>query len=288
MNLVGKIFVVLILVMSLVFMGFAVAVYATHKNWMDAVNRTEASEGKPLGLKQQLADAVLKQKQLADQLAAMTNEAKSLELERQARLKSLETTLVELKQERDELKNNEASLTQDQRQAVQATKQAQNMLDEALAQIDKLRTDIFEAYKQRDTTFKDSVALTDKLIENESEVERLKANKMDLLKSMAHFKMAAEKQGVNINASVDNIPPKLDGIVLASRSNGLVEISLGSDDGVQRGHEAFISRNQGGESKFVAKIEIVTTTPDKSVGKVIPSYRKGPVERGDRVVTKLP
>jgi hypothetical protein len=57
---------------------------------------------------------------------------------------------------------------------------------------------------------------------------------------------------------------------------------------VQRGHEAFISRNQGGESKFVAKIEIVKTTPDKSVGKVIPAYRKGPVERGDRVVTKLP
>jgi multidrug efflux pump subunit AcrA (membrane-fusion protein) len=258
-----------------------VAVYATHKNWMDAVNRPEASEGKPLGLKPQLAGAQAREKQLHDELDALKNETKSLEVERLASLKSLQSILDELRRERDDLKNNEAALNQSQRQAVLATQNAQNMLDAALAQIDKLRTDISESYAERDKTFKDSVALTDKLIESESEVERLKAR-------MAALKMASEKLGVNINAPVDNIPPKLDGIVLASGSNGLVEISLGSDDGVQRGHEAFISRNQGGESKFVAKIEIVKTTPDKSVGKVIPSYRKGPVERGDRVVTKLP
>ncbi|HUY36660.1 MAG TPA: hypothetical protein VMV69_28255 [Pirellulales bacterium] len=288
MNLVGKIFVVLILVMSLVFMGFAVAVYATHKNWMDAINRTEASEGKPLGLKQQLANAQAQRKDLAEQIENMKNESKSLELERQATLKSLQSKMTELQQDRDDLKNNEAKLSQNERQAVQGNLQAQNMLDAALAEIDTLRKNIFEAYAQRDTTFKNSVALTDQLIEKESEVERLKANRIGLLSQILKFKDRADKQGLDINAPVGNIPPKLDGIVLASRSNGLVEISLGSDDGMQRGHEAFIARGQGGESKFVAKIEIVKTTPDKSVGKVIPSYKKGPIERGDRVVTKLP
>ena len=39
MNLVGKIFVVLIFVMSLVFMAFAMAVYATHRNWREEVTR---------------------------------------------------------------------------------------------------------------------------------------------------------------------------------------------------------------------------------------------------------
>src|SRR6185503_19361881 len=33
MNWLGKVFVVVILIMSLVFMGLAMAVYATHKNW---------------------------------------------------------------------------------------------------------------------------------------------------------------------------------------------------------------------------------------------------------------
>ena len=39
MNLVGKIFIVLILVMSLVFMSFAVVVYATHHNWKEVATR---------------------------------------------------------------------------------------------------------------------------------------------------------------------------------------------------------------------------------------------------------
>ena len=46
MNLVGKIFTVLIFVFSLVFMSFAVAVYATHKNWRAVVQNTDASKGK--------------------------------------------------------------------------------------------------------------------------------------------------------------------------------------------------------------------------------------------------
>ena len=56
MNLVGKIFVVLIFVMSLVFMAFAMAVYATHRNWREEVTRPRerSAAGKELGLQYQL------------------------------------------------------------------------------------------------------------------------------------------------------------------------------------------------------------------------------------------
>ena len=43
MNLVGKIFVVLILVMSVLFMAFAMAVYATHRNWREVVVNEQAT-----------------------------------------------------------------------------------------------------------------------------------------------------------------------------------------------------------------------------------------------------
>src|SRR4029079_19046545 len=36
MNWLGKVFVVILLIMSLVFMGLSLAVYATHKNWQEA------------------------------------------------------------------------------------------------------------------------------------------------------------------------------------------------------------------------------------------------------------
>ena len=50
MNLVGKIMLFATLVMSIVFMSFAVAVYATHKNWKEAIEA-------PNGLKAQLEKA---------------------------------------------------------------------------------------------------------------------------------------------------------------------------------------------------------------------------------------
>ena len=39
MNLIGKIFTIIIAVMCLVFMTFAVMVYATQKNWMHVVDQ---------------------------------------------------------------------------------------------------------------------------------------------------------------------------------------------------------------------------------------------------------
>ena len=47
MNWLGKVFVVVILIMSLVFMGLSMAVYATHKNWKqvsDGLNK-QAHDG---------------------------------------------------------------------------------------------------------------------------------------------------------------------------------------------------------------------------------------------------
>ncbi|HEY2881954.1 MAG TPA: hypothetical protein VGJ15_05960, partial [Pirellulales bacterium] len=42
MNLVGKIFVVLIFIMSIMFAAFSIMVYSTHKNWRDEIVRTSA------------------------------------------------------------------------------------------------------------------------------------------------------------------------------------------------------------------------------------------------------
>ena len=50
MNLVGKIIVVSILVMGVLFMAFAIADYATHKNWREIVVNEQATPDKPLGL----------------------------------------------------------------------------------------------------------------------------------------------------------------------------------------------------------------------------------------------
>ena len=41
MTLVGKIFTMLILVLSIMFMAFSIMVFATHKNWKDAAGKLQ-------------------------------------------------------------------------------------------------------------------------------------------------------------------------------------------------------------------------------------------------------
>lgn len=289
MNLLGRIFIVLILVMSLLFLGFSVAVYATHKNWKAVVlrPRDEAKSGQPAGLKFQLEDARAKATALEDQLKKLQQQTQTEDQALRVRLGQLETDKTVLQKERDQLLNEQAGLKEGERRAVEAAQVAQETLDARLKEIDQLRTDLTQAYEDRDSRFKESVALTDKLHEAEAKLARLNSNTQMLVRQVALYRSSAEKQNIDINASTDHIPPKLDGIVLAARSNGLVEVSLGSDDGLRKGHKAYIYRQQKGQSKAVAEIEMVEVTPDKSVGKVIPEFRLSPIERNDRVTTRL-
>ncbi|HVX63584.1 MAG TPA: hypothetical protein VHC19_23380 [Pirellulales bacterium] len=289
MNLLGKIFVVLILVMSLVFLGMSLMVYATHKNWIATINRTqqEVKPGQPLGLKHQLAEAKAKVADLEAQLAKLKTEVDSEEAARRVQLAKLETEKAELKKEYDDLLQREATIKEETRVAQETTKQSQEMLSAKLEEIGTLRDQMAKAYSDRDTQFDNSVALEDKLHQATNELTRAQANAQMLTTLTAQYRKAAERKGVDLEASVDNIPPKLDGVVLASRSDGMVEMSLGGDDGLRPGHRVFLYRNHAGTSKFLGVAEVVKTTPDKSVGKLVPEFKKGPIVREDRVATRL-
>lgn len=289
MNLLGKIFVVLILVMSLLFLGFSVAVYATHKNWKSVVlnPRDKVKPGEPVGLKYELEDAKAKAKELQDQLTKLQQAVQTEDNARRAQLARLETAKAELKKEYDLLVEQLAKLTEGQRRATEAAQVAQALLAEKLKEIDEARTEIAETHEARDTAFKEAVALTDKLHEAEGELARLTASSQNLIKQVAAYRASAEKLGVDINAPTDNVPPKVDGIVLASNANGLVEISIGGDDGLRKGHQAYVYRKQKGENRPIAKIEVVNVWPDKSVAKVIPEFRLAPIARNDLVATRL-
>jgi len=102
MNWLGKVFVVLILIMSLVFMGLAMAVYATHKNWKEVIDG-------PNGLKAQLEQ----ENQENEQLKQLHNRR---EQELTAEKDAAERRLSQLESERDALvaRNNEIQTELDQ------------------------------------------------------------------------------------------------------------------------------------------------------------------------------
>jgi hypothetical protein len=73
MNLVGKIFIVLVFVMSLVFCTMSMQVFQTQTIWRDTVVNTDTTGGKTMGLRQQLADKEVERKDAADAKTALQN-----------------------------------------------------------------------------------------------------------------------------------------------------------------------------------------------------------------------
>ena len=77
----------------------------------------------------------------------------------------------------------------------------------------------------------------------------------------------------------------IQGVVLAATDKGLVEISLGSDDGVLKGHKLDVYHTKDASS-YVGRIEVVNTKPDKAVCKIHPKLKKGEIQVSDRVVAR--
>jgi hypothetical protein len=147
MNLVGKIFVVLIFVFSLVFMSFAIAVYATHRNWRDVVLDPQT------GLKQKLTQAETRYKEL-EQVRTRLETALANEKASAARaVAALEEEKNQLEARKDALEKQEAKLRQDTAVANAAMDAMQSTLAKLREEIESVRADISVARAERDENF---------------------------------------------------------------------------------------------------------------------------------------
>src|SRR5688572_20245284 len=132
MNLVGKIFVVLIFVFSLVFMSFAIAVYATHRNWRDVVLDPQT------GLKQKLTQAETRYKELEDVRKRLETELANERSSRARAVAALEEEKNQLETRKDALEKQEAKLKQDTAVAVAAMDATQTTLAKLRNEIEGL------------------------------------------------------------------------------------------------------------------------------------------------------
>lgn len=295
MNLVGKIFTVLIFVMSLLFMSFAVAVYATHKNWKEVVTNPQAAPGKPKGLAHQLKDAKSRNQELNDQKAKLEDDlAKEKKADEQARSKQeseyalLEQEFNRLQKERQDLLK-QASVAAGAMAATQAT--LKDLRDEIYGPDRKsgLRGDIQRTNQEKDDLHKQVVRLTDQLHQLAIEKKRLEARAFELGKDKAKALDVLRKFGLKAEPQIyEDVPPEVWGVVLAVTGEGpdlLVEISLGEDDGLRKGHKLHVYRVSG-PPPYVGDVEVLQTYPDKAVCRVVNTLNS-PMRRGDRVASRL-
>ena len=173
MNLVGKILIVAVFVLSLVFMGIAMAVTATHKNWKQIVENPTESQENPLGLNKQLENARQRNenlknqfKQLEDTVAAEQAAATQVRVKLEIENEEIRKELVDLRARREALDN-------DVRTAMVDVQKAHDTLAQLRAEVDGLQAKIAAADQKRIKAFGEVVGLEDAMNQLANERKRL-------------------------------------------------------------------------------------------------------------------
>ena len=275
MNLLGKLFIVLIFIGSIMLAAFSVTLYATHTNWK------KQTETLTVELNQKKDEL----KKLQDAKAGMETALK-LEIKRQAdRSVALARKAGDLERDNDEARIQLADLEAKRTTEVAAT-------HAALAEAEAFRTQFDETNKKLHLAQSEWVSMSTDLVKKVDEAHSLAIQ-------LAHFQSICAQLNEDYRNAMEVLrkfgyspdpalyakhpPAGIRGSVTEVREKGVIEISIGSDSGLSKGHQLDIVRNREGRSSYIGKIEIVSTAADRAVAQVMPEFRRGVVQRGDEV-----
>lgn len=281
-NVVAKTLIVLQLVFSLCFMCFAGAVYTFQKGWRD---KAEASA-------RQVSDL---QKSLSDQQSARADEKTKLEADKKKLEDDAGNKTAQINQLTNDLGQARAGLAAAEQERdkyladlLVAQQEAQARITETTAS----RSEINSLREQINTGIAQRRALEDQNLDRQGKIDEAAEREQQMLTEIGRLRDLCRVNRVDPNDVVVGPVPaaivRVDGVVRQSRKNAsrsaeLVEISIGSDDGIGPKMKLIVFRG----SRYICEIEITDVYPDMAVGRVIEETRNGSIERGDNVTTKL-
>jgi len=282
MNLIGKIFVVIILLLSVLFMGLAMAVYATHKNWKATVDNQKAQIQTLTTEKQRLQSAYdLNETELQREIDSAEQQVRKLESERVA-LNSLNEAIQE------EL----GGLKQERREATAAVAATQANNERLAKENTGLQQEIIAAQEAADAAFQKTVAATSELHDASTKLNNMIERNRQLTEQAAGMTTVMRAEGIDPATRPGDVKPSVDGYVSAIRRKAgaeTIELTIGSDDGLKRGHtvEVFRTSANPAQSKYLGRAEVLELNGDRAFARILPELKKGRIQEGDRVATRL-
>ena len=274
MNLMGKIFTLLIFFMSILFLVIAVMVGASHRNWKDQAKVQKAKADQA----QNVAEIAKSKTGEKDRLLAAERTARAMQL---AQLESqLKIALDNYTQKVAQLEKVQIISEEHMRRMEQA--------EARLAQQDTEVGDLKAANSKLAADIADKFSLVRSLSNQRNEltnqVDTLKQMSQDLSANLAQKQKVMDVFGVNDSALTDHIVPKLDGVVTKiGDARDLVAIGLGTDDGLRVGHEMDVYRG----NRYIGKITVVKSDFNVAVARTIKDFMQDSVREGDHVTSKF-
>jgi septal ring factor EnvC (AmiA/AmiB activator) len=282
MSTLTKVFVVLVLIISLVYLGVSATLFAHRVDFKDkyesevaAHNKTKDEAKTDKGkLEADIAAKAKEIQNLAQAAKEAENRASEANREKDAvradfnKLKGDYTALVA---EQSKLQANNDALTQ-----------RNDNLNKQLSDEKKLRED---AQRVRDTVQAELLASQDRLdkaykdiAEMEKQIVEVSRAKNEIESELAYLRALVP----NLN----NVPaePKIDGTVLGVSNNvNLVLISVGEKDKVQVGYRFTVYRG----STYVSKLVVDRVDDTWAACRELSEFRKEAIQQGDSVSTRV-
>ena len=282
MTLLGKVFMFIILLLSGIFFSLALAINASHTNWRDAATG-------PNGYQAQIKKLGATITELKAEIERAQNVLATEQAARRSALASLQTQLAESQGKLAEKEGELLKLGSSLSTLTDTLKTSTLDLSRLTSENDEIKKLIDSTIQDRNTQRAKVIALTDEFNSLQSVLADAKAQENQLLDENTGLEariniIRSTLVKAGIKEDPDDAPPEgLKGQVLAVGRENMIEVSLGRDDGVKVDHEFEVFRG----AQYLGKIRILRTEDDKSIGGIVPGFRKGMIQQGDKVAPKI-
>lgn len=281
MTFVGKILVILIMALSLVFLGVSTVVFTTATNWKVETEKQKVEVGK---LQTQLSTA----QQLEKDAQGKLEEAKK---DHGTAVRNYDNQVAALKADAEKA---QGEITQARTALTDAQSNAQLSLQDATARAtdaNKLR-DQLSAVTEQSNKFKiQQTELNNEILNLKRMLTAAENNAKSLREYGARIANFMIKKGFSpslaANESTQALPPNVEGKVLKVFQNKMVEISLGSNDGLAVGQVLELFRRTP-EPEYLGQVRITAVDPKQAVGNVVGTTVNGKqIKEGDDVASQI-
>ncbi len=271
-NVLGKIFVFAIFVMSLMLMSFAVAIYSSHIDW-----QKKAKESKDTLDKLNTEKASLEQ-----EITRLTGNVATSEAARDQVIAKFQQALIEKDKELKTLKDGRDQQLEEMQKKIFDLSKVEDELTQARTQVAKLQAETNDKQQKVVEQIDRAAEIAAQLHEKESFLEIANERKAQLEKQVSQARLLLKQNGLSLDSLPKDRVPTINGVVMAVVDDS-IEVSLGFDDGLQTGHQIEVYRND----EYLGRAIVKSVKPDRAVAVLVREYSRGIVQRGDKVTTRL-
>lgn len=288
MTVIGKIFVLVNLVVSLVVAALIIMVFATRTNWADAYKKLEDRYKVARAAADGYGEDV---RRAQNEATKRIEDANQKVITAEANLKAANDKIAQVSQERD---NREKERNDAQRVVVQL----QTDISRREGEVKLLEKSVEDRDAQNIALAKNVALEHQAAVTAQIQVNSLKERNTNLLAMVQELEKKEKARlasgglpgpGGTFVQGPNPPPEQVEGLITrVDRSQGLVALSIGSDSGLQKGHtlEVYrINQNAPEQSKYLGTIKITDVRAKEAVAQ--PLQARGQLQEGDRVSAKL-